>query len=193
MVKLVGFIGEGESEVHLLKSSPFNELLKDMNLLSVGEFDAGGRNQLLSKIPRIEDFFKIFNDRNAEKVFILSDLETDPCISDYKTKLYHYSQLKIDIVSIKAIEAWLLSDSSTLSFLLKERFSYDDPEKTDTLPLIKLQELFIEKLGRGLGIRKPRIMDRFIRSGFTVEKAAEHPKCGSAKYFLKKLKEFAEE
>lgn len=193
MVKLVGFIGEGESEVHLLKSSSFKEFIRDMNLLSVGEFDAKGRDQLLNKNARIEDFFKIFNDLNAERVFILSDLENDPCISYYKNRLYNYSILKIDVVAVKAIEAWLLSDSTTLSFLLKERFTYDDPENTDTLPLIKLQEIFIKKVGRGLGIRKPKIIDQFIRNGFTIEKAAEHPHCYSAKYFIKKLKEFSKE
>jgi len=193
LVKLVGFIGEGESEVHLLKSSAFKEFLRGMNLLSVGEFDANGRDQLLNKNSRIEDFIKIFNDLNAEKIFILSDLENGPCISYYKSRLYNYSILKIDIVAVKAIEAWLLSDSATLSFLLKERFTYDDPENTDTLPLIKLREIFIDRVGRGLGIRKPKIIDRFIRSGFTIEKAAEHPNCHSVKYFIKKLKEFAEE
>lgn len=193
MVKLVGFIGEGESEVHLLKSSTFKEFLRGMNLSSVGEFDAMGRNQLLNKNSRIEDFFNIFNDKNAERVFILSDLENDPCISNYKNRLYNYSKLKIDVVAVKAIEAWLLSDSSTLSFLLKKSFICDDPENTVSLPLIKLQEIFIEECGRGLGIRKPKIIERFIRNGFTVEKAAEHPHCNSAKYFIKKLKEFSEE
>jgi hypothetical protein len=192
-VKLVGFIGEGESEVHLLRSNAFKEFLRDMNLSSVGEFDACGRENLLNRTSRIEDFFKIFGDLQAEKVFILSDLENDPCISNYKSRLYNYSSLKIALVAVKAIEAWLLSDSDTLSFLLKERFTFADPENTDTLPIIKLREIFIDRTGRGLGIRKPKIIDRFIRGGFTIEKAAEHPNCNSAKYFIRKLKEFTEE
>lgn len=55
-----------------------------MNLKSVGVFDAIGRDSLKNKNARIESFFNIFNDRSAEIVFVLSDLENDPCISFYK-------------------------------------------------------------------------------------------------------------
>ncbi|MBU2447015.1 MAG: hypothetical protein KJ666_15800 [Bacteroidetes bacterium] len=169
--------------------------MKDMNLKSVGVFDAIGRDSLKNKNVRIESFFNIFNDRGAEIVFILSDLENDPCISFYKDQLYDYNlPLKIDIVAVKAIESWLLSDSITLSALLQRRFLYDDPENTQTLPLNELQEIFLEVTGRGLGIgyKKPRIMKKFIKNGFTLERAATHPNCSSVKYFLKKLKEFSE-
>lgn len=192
-MKLLGFIVEGESEKIILESEMFSDLLKYLNLESVGVFDAMGRDNIVNRNKNVESYFKIFIDRNAEKVFVLSDLEDDPCITYYKNRLFSYNPLKIDIVAIKAIEAWLLSDSTTLSFLLKERIAYDNPENTDTLPLTKLREIFINKTGQGLGIRKPKIIDRFIRNGFTIEKAAEHPNCHSAKYFIKKLKEFSEE
>ncbi len=193
-MKLIGFICEGESEKILLESEMFKDLLVDLNLESAGVFDANGRDNFKDKNERIERFFNIFNDRNAENVFVLSDLENDPCISFYKDQLYDYNPpLKIDIVAVKAIEAWLLSDSITLSVLLKGRYSYDDPENTDTLPLNKLQEIFLEKTGKGLGIgsKKPRIMKKFIKNGFTLERAATHPNCSSIKYFLRKLKEFS--
>lgn len=194
-MKLIGFICEGESEIHLLGSNMFKDLLSELNLESVGEFDAGGRNKLLNRDENVEKFFKILNDKAAKKIFVISDLEDDPCISFYKERLYEYGSSTVNIVAVKAVEAWLLSDSSTLSELLKGRFNYDDPENTNALPLNKLQEIFLEKTGRGLGIgyKKPRIMKRFIKNGFTLDGAASHPNCSSVKYFLKKLKEISEE
>lgn len=192
-MRRIGFVCEGESEKILLSSQAFNDLLFEFDLESVGIFDAGGRDQLINKSNKIEIFLKIFYDLKAEKVFILLDLENEPCISICKNKFDKYPENCVQIVAVKALEAWLLSDSNTLSFLLKEKIVYNEPEITDTLPIIKLREIFIDKTGRGLGIRKPKIIARFIKNGFTVEKAAEHPNCNSAKYFIKKLKEFSEE
>ena len=194
-MKKVGFICEGETEVVLLGSDMFKDLLSELNLESVGEFDAGGRSKLINKDENIEKKFQILSDNSAEKIFVLSDLEDDPCISHYKAKLFNYSNLSVNIVAVKAIEAWLLSASKTLAILLKGRFKYDTPECTNILPLDKLQEIFLEKTGRGLGIgyKKPRTMKRFIRNGFTLDEAAEHPNCSSVKYFLNKLEEFSKE
>jgi len=194
-VKKAGFICEGETEVYLLGSGVVKEFLYEMNIESVGEFDAGGRSKLISKDEDVAKKFQILIDKKAEKIFVISDLEDDPCINYYKERLYNYSSLSINIVAVKAIEAWLLSDSKTLSVLLKGRFHYDLPESTDVLPLNKLQEIFLEKTGRGLGIgyKKPRIMKKFIRNGFSLDEAANHPNCSSVKYFLKKLEEFSKE
>jgi len=194
-VKKIGFIGEGATEIELLRSNGFKVFLNSLGLESVGEFDAMGRENLISRSDRIEDFIKIFNDRNVEKIIILSDLETDPCISYYKSRIYNYSPKAVNIIAVKAIESWLLSDSSTLSHLLKERFYYNKPEQTVNLPIDELQEIFLAKTGRGLGIcnRKPKVMRRFIRTGFSVEKASQHPNCSSVKYFIKKLEEIAKE
>jgi hypothetical protein len=194
-VKKVGFICEGETEVYLLGSEMVKDFLYEMNIESVGEFDAGGRSKLINEDEDLAKKFQILSDKEAEKIFVISDLEDDPCISYYKEKLYNYSSIAINIVAVKAIEAWLLCDSRTLSVLLRGRYDYDLPENTDALPLNKLQEIFLEKTGRGLGIgyKKPRIMKRFLRYGFTLYEAAKHPNCPSIKYFIKKLKEFSKE
>lgn len=195
LVKKVGFICEGETEVRLLGSDMVKNLLAEMNIESVGEFDAGGRSKIINKDDGVEKKFQILSDKAAERIFVLSDLEDDPCISYYKGRLFNYSALAVNIVAVKAIEAWLLSDSKTLSVLLKGRFHCDMPENTDVLPLNKLQDIFIEKTGRGLGIgyKKPKIMKKFIRNGFMLDEAAKHPNCSSVKYFLKKLEEFSKE
>lgn len=45
MVKNVGFIGEGDCEVILLKSEMFNNYLQTHNLKSIGVFNACGNGQ----------------------------------------------------------------------------------------------------------------------------------------------------
>jgi hypothetical protein len=194
-VKKIGFICEGETEISLLGSEMFKDLLSEMDLESVGEFDVGGRDNLLNKNDDVEKKFMILNDRTAEKIFVLSDLENDPCISYYKGRMFDYNSLTQDIVAVKAIESWLLSDSNTLSYLLKKRYIFEYPENTDVLPLNKLQEIFLNETGRGLGIgkKKPKIMKKFIKNGFTLDEAAKHHNCSSVKYFIKQLEEFSKE
>lgn len=194
-MKKIGFICEGPTEIKLLTSQMFRDLLNELNLESVGEFDAGGRDKLTNRDEEVEKKFQILIDKAAEKIFVISDLEHDPCISSYKNRLFNYSSLSVVIVAVRAIEAWLLSDSKTLSSLLRERFYYDLPEETNVLPVDKLQEIFLTKTGRGLGLghKKPKIMKRFIRNGFSLDEAAKHPNCSSVNYFLKKLEEFAKE
>lgn len=192
-MKKIGFIGEGATEIELLRSPDLRNFLNDIGLESVGEFDAMGRDNLINRTKRVESFFKIFNDRSAERVFVISDLEMDPCISYYKSRIYNYSSIMVNIVAVKAIESWLLSDTKALSYLLKRNFYYDNPEQTRNLPIDELQKIFLNETGRGLGIsnRKPKVMRRFIRGGFTLEKASRHPNCPSVNYFINKLKEFA--
>lgn len=195
MVKKIGFITEGATELEILRSSAFKEMLKNLDLESVGEFDAMGRDNLINKTDRIESFLKIFRDKDAEKIFILTDLESEPCISYYKNRIYNYSSKIIIIVVVKAIESWLLSDSETLSNLLKKNFTFNNPEETNNLPFNTLQDIFLQETGRGLGSSKSkiRIMRRFIRNGFSLDKASKHPNCSSVKYFIKKLEEFSKE
>ncbi len=192
-MKLFGFIGEGDSETVLLMSEMFKGILNEYDIESVGEFNAEGRGNLLKRKERIESYFKIFEDRGAERVFVLSDLELEACISLHKQKLYQYSSSKVDIVAVKAIESWLLSDMETLQNMLKKRFQFEEPEKTTNLPLEELQNVFMRETGRGLGKSKPKIMKIFLFNGFSLNSAADHPNNKSAKYFLRKLQEFSEE
>lgn len=194
-MKKVGFIGEGESEVVLLTSSSFSELLVEYDLESVGEIDAMGRGNLENYSEKLDSKLKILVERKAEKIFIISDLEQEPCINHYKQKItntYNSSIPQVEIISVKAIEAWILADSVTMEKLLRGRFYFDQPESTINLPISELQNIFLYRTGRGLGSSKPRIMKKFIKNGFNLDKAAEHTNCDSAKYFVRKLKEVSE-
>lgn len=195
-MKKVGFIVEGASEVVLFTSSMFKDFLNQLNLESVGVFDAMGRSNLINQNNRIENFFKILKDNGAEKVFVISDLETDPCINYHKSRIPNYSTSMVKIVAVKAIEAWLLSDSKNLSTMVKKKYNFPKPEETKNLPIDTLQEILLNETGRGLGIAtnpKPKVMKKFINNGFSLDEAAKHPNCNSVKYFIKKLEEFAKE
>jgi len=192
-VKRIGFIGEGDSEVVLFTSISFKDLLFEYNLESVGEINAEGRGKFERFSTQLESKVKILLERKPEKIFIISDLENEACISHYKSIIIKYSNIQIEVIAVKTIEAWLLADSETLAVLLKGRFHFDFPEKTQELPLYILQKNFMDRIGKGLGNSKPKIMKKFIKNGFGVDRAAKHTNCPSAKYFLKKLKEFSEE
>ncbi len=192
-MKRIGFLCEGASEIVLIRSRMFQEILNELGLTSVGAFDIGGRDNLVNENQIVNKKINILTNLGAERIFVLSDLEFDPCISSYKKKIYNYSNLIIHIVSVRAIESWLLSDSTTLSNLLKKRYYFEYPESTPGLPLNELQKIFIKETGRGLGIgyRKPKIMKKFIHNGFSLKEASNHPNCSSVKYFLNRLKKLS--
>lgn len=190
-MKKIGIIGEGSSETIIFNSEAFNNFSLANQLSIVGVYNAGGRDIILNKSPKIESFFKIFKDLNADYIIIVSDLENDVCISAYKNKIPKYDDKQIEIVAVRSIESWLLADTDTLKMLLDTEFYYEYPESTNKLPFDELQEIFLIHTQRGLGPSKPRIMKRFVRSGFSVSNSANHKNCPSAAYFVNKLKEIS--
>ena len=50
----------------------------------------------------------------------------------------------------------------------------------------KLRTLFLEKTKRGVGT-KDILAARMLKYGFSLQRAAQHPNCHSAAYFLNKL------
>ncbi len=182
MVK-IGFICEGETEKIIVESENFQILLQENNLQLVNAIDASGNGNLLPK--NIQPFIKILKDDGAEKIFILTDLDVDKCISKTKKRVNAPEGIVV-IISVKQIEAWFLADSKMLSSIFKRNYAFENPEK-ETYPREKLKEIFLEKTGRGIGDNKPIFAKRMIRQGFSVLSATQHINCNSAKYFLEKL------
>ena len=79
-----------------------------------------------------------------------------------------------------------MADSNTLSKVFGKEYQFDFPENENN-PREKLREIFIRETGRGIGDSKPRFAKRFLKEGFSVSNAANHPNCNSAKYFLSRL------
>ena len=179
MVK-IGFICEGDTEKILVQSENFQNFLLEKNLLLVNAIDATGNGNLLPK--NIQPFIKILKDDGAEKIFILTDLDTDKCITKTKERINAPDGIVV-IISIRQIEAWFLADRITLSSIFKSKYFFEYPEK-EINPREKLKEIFIEKTRRGIMDSKPRFAKWIIKEGFSVLNAAHHPNCDSAKYFI---------
>lgn len=89
------------------------------------------------------------------------------------------------------IEAWFLADTTTIGKILrmKKLKPFNSPEN-ETNPHLTLQN----KLGdRYNDLGKPAIAALFIRHGFTIEKAAKHNQCHSAKNFIKVIENLKKE
>ncbi len=111
MVK-VGFICEGFSEKYFVDSEKFKLLLKKMDIQKVGRtVDAKGNGNLLPH--NIEKYNIMLKKKEAEKIIILADLETDPCVTKTKERI-EPDNFHVLIVEKKKIESWFLSDSTTL-------------------------------------------------------------------------------
>ncbi len=78
MVKL-GFICEGETEKIIIESLAFREFLLANNFQLVKAFDATGNGNLLPE--NITPMVKNLLDEGAEKIFIITDLDEDTCIT----------------------------------------------------------------------------------------------------------------
>lgn len=182
MVK-IGFICEGETEKIIVDSESFREVLLENNLKLLNAIDATGNGNLLPQ--NIQPFIEILKDEGAELIFILTDLDTDKCITKTKERINAPDGIVV-IISVQQIEAWFLADSITLSSIFKSHYVFDNPEK-EIYPREKLKEIFIEKTGRGIMDSKPRFAKWIIKQGFSVSNAAQHVECNSAKYFINAL------
>ncbi len=183
MVKL-GFICEGETEKIIIESWAFKEFLSANNLEFVKAFDATGNSNLLP--AHISPMISNLIEEGAEKIFIITDLDKDVCITETKERINAPEGISV-IVSVKQIEAWFLADSKTLSSIFNEEaFSFENPEN-EADPRGTLRNLFIQKTGRGIGESKPRFAARMVNDGFSVNNSAAHPNCPSAQYFIQKL------
>jgi hypothetical protein len=184
MVK-VGFICEGATEKILVDSANFKNILFQNNLEFVNAIDATGNGNLLPK--NINPFIATLKDAGAEKIFILTDLDEDACITKTKERINAPDNIVV-IVSVKKIEAWFLSDDLTLSKFFNTKFHFNFPE-AEQIPFDTLKHIFLQQTERGIGDSKPRFANKVINNGFSLLNASKHPNCNSAKYFLNKLLE----
>lgn len=186
----IGFIVEGDTEKIIFESSGFQSFLRESQIECVGIFNACGRGNLLKPNPLIDSFVKILEDLSVNNIFIITDLEDNPCITKAKENLHIFSTaIQTNIIAVKAIESWFLADTRALSQVLKLKVYINDPEETSALPFDKINSLCIKHTGRGAGNKK-LFARRMLKHGFLIENAASHPHCKSARYFLNKLSEF---
>ena len=184
MVKL-GFIVEGATEKIILEHSDFFSYLTGLKLDFISEvIDAEGNGNLLPH--NILPLTRTLEDKGATQIFILTDLDDDQCITNTKERISPLPH-HIVTVSIKAIEAWFLADTVAMGNFLKDPgFTYEQPEAVIN-PFEEIKSIRLAKNNRGIG-SKPILAQLMIRSSFSVQRAALHPNCNSAKYFLEMIK-----
>lgn len=187
MVK-IGFICEGKTEKTIVESQSFQAWLHEHKLDCVHDvIDAKGSGNLLPQ--NIELITKELVLKGAERIVILTDLDNDLCITSTKERITERENQHI-IIAVRQIEAWFLSDTVTLQRLFGDTsFICEQPESIPT-PFYHLKDLFYHKTGRGVGA-KSILVSRMLKYGFSVENAANHPNCPSARYFLTKLQTLA--
>lgn len=179
----VGFICEGDTERKIIESTAFQQTLNDLGLICIKPVeDADGNGNLLPH--NIEPIRAKLFAAGANVIFVLTDLDQDADIKVTKQRISERSN-QIIIIAIKAVEAWFLADSVLLSRLMNAEIHVNYPEN-EPQPFETIRRLFVDKTGRGVGT-KHILATRLIKYGFTIEQAARHPNCLSARYFLTKL------
>lgn len=181
----IGFICEGFTEALILESEIFNSLLQDLNIKNVGLINVKGNGNLLPhRILQHQDF--LFEE-GASKIFILTDLDKDECITKTKLRITE-SPNQIIVIAVKQIESWFLADNPTMSKIFKDDYSFEFPENEE-IPFETIRKTYFYKFNRGLVGKdeKLRLARKMLNSGFSIQNAANHPNCPSAKYFLTKL------
>lgn len=183
----VGFICEGDTEVKIVKSKGFQTLLQSLNLRCVIPVeDADGNANLLPH--KLESKRAKLKGGGAEVVVILTDLDKDESVKTTKERITETDGQHI-VVAVKEAEAWFLASSTVLSEIIGEPVWFEKPEE-DNEPFETIRQLFLEKTGRGVGT-KPILARRMLKYGFTIQQAAQHPHCPSARYFLTTLQTLA--
>lgn len=183
MVKF-GLICEGETENIHFNTPEFIELLREFKLELVGIVETGSKNQYFQ--DRLIKHRQILLDKGAEKIMVLVDLDTDTCITLTKQAVQPFNNQTV-IVAVKEFENWYLADTVALQNLLgREVAIIENPEQEPDA-----EKKIIGLRGKGFGGSKPRLANAMKRSGFTIERAALHQNCPSARYFLTKLQTLA--
>lgn len=180
MVK-VGFIVEGSCEKIIIESEAFKNFLHRNGFELVEPvIDANGGGNLLPQ--HIEPFISALETQGAKKLYILTDSEGEH-VEEVKERIRHEKITKC-FIAVKAIEAWFLADIEAMrKFLQLEDFTGEDfPEQTPKLPWERISEIVKETgSARGPG-NKVGFAKKMIKYWeFSIENAATHPNCPSAK------------
>lgn len=188
MVK-IGFIVEGDSEKILIESDMFQQWCGKNGITIVDPvINAEGGGNLLPEFMA-NHIRRLSANGKPDKIVVLTDLETSGTVHVARKRiLTGKSSKKIDFVfiSIKAVEAWFLSDDKAMSAWLESRFHEDLPEKTQGMPWDRLKEIADKRGKRGPG-SKPMFAKKILSLGFSIENAARHPHCPSVKEFYDTL------
>ncbi len=192
MVK-VGFICEGETERIVISSPLVKEWLASIKIDRIDTvIDAEGNGNLLPH--NLQKHTNTLLKLGANRIVILTDRERHPCITEVKNRISAPAD-HIIIVAVQQFESWFLADTIAMKGLLKEgQYICDSPESYE----VPFDEILTQLKARDL--RGPgRISGKVTLAkwmldyhNFSIARAAEHPNCPSAAYFIQKLNTIAQ-
>jgi hypothetical protein len=81
---------------------------------------------------KLKEDIEVLKSEGAQKIFILTDLDEDACITKTRQRIGEGTDTII-IIAVKQIEAWFLADSDTLSQLMNDTFFSIFLKKNHTL------------------------------------------------------------
>lgn len=182
MVKL-GIICEGESEKIIFESPGFNMLMDSYQIDVVDVVVAGSKTQYRADfLPKHR---QILLDKGAERILALVDLDDDQCITLTKQTVPSFDDQTV-VVAVREFENWYLADTVAMGTFTGNDQPVEKPEG-HVEPLDEIIRLY----GKRFPKSKPRLANNMKRCGFSIERAASHPNCPSARYFLTKLQTLA--
>lgn len=184
----VGFIVEGDSEKVLVESAMFTAWLKQHQLQLGPVINADGNKNILTP-QRLQPLIQLCLNRMSVvgPIVLLLDLDDAPCYTSVKQQISASSPLIC--IARQAIEAWYLADTQALSTWLGQDYTHPSPEATGEMPWDTLRKLAAQFQRQGPGPSKVIFTRRYLKhQAFSLERAAQHPHCPSAAYFLNKLR-----
>ena len=187
----VGFIVEGPSDKIVIDSERFRDWVQNHCSLRIADpiIDAGGNGNMCSR--KISTFVeKLRIAANPDKIIVLADLDPDrcaPCITERKT-IIGSAGIDLVVIARKAMESWFLADTEAMRKWTGDNEFYEPkPEDTANMPWDRLKQI-TNKSGQGPGASKKIFAKIMINHfNFDIQKAAQHPACPSARYFVARI------
>lgn len=184
----VDFICEGETEKIIIESRFFKKWLASLQIDRLNRvIDAGGNGNLLPH--NLSKYTEILTKLGAEKIVIITDRDNHPCITSVRERIQP-PESHVLIVAVQQFESWFLADTEAISTLLADpNYVCNEPEAIET-PFEHIRKLLLAKKTRGIGREhgKKILANRMLNHHhFSIARAAQHPNCPSAKYFMDKL------
>ena len=190
MVK-VGFIVEGASERIVVESEMFRHLCRLAGFeLVTPVVDAQGGGNLLPQ--NIDAFISRLENADAQHIFVLTDLEDEASVTDVRDRISD-ARINTTFDAVKALEAWYLADTKAMNnWLGISNFYEENPAATADKPWNRLKEIAADLGKRGPG-NKVAFTKKLVKHWeFSLERAASHPNCPSAKELVEYFSQVAE-
>lgn len=190
----VGFVVEGASESVLVRSDIFRRWIMQHGNMKIVDpvVDARGNGgQCKRNIKAHVEILR--NQASACRVVVLADLDPEDCAPCIRQRKEIIGSDGIDLVVIarQAIESWFLADTDAMRRWLNDPTFYEaNPEMPSKTSWDRLKEISRERGQRGPGKSRLIFARKMIGSyEFDVTRAAQHPGCPSAGYFINRMRQ----